>query len=503
MIIDPVTQGPLRMVHPQLEALLNAAIDGVLILDHKNRIRLMSSAAERMFGYRETDMLGREISELIPEFNELDYMRTGDERTAHTWQLLGRRQDGARFAVELASGRVHGIDPPRYIAFVRDISDRVRREAALRQSEAALHTAQRLANIGNYIIRYDSTQHDYASLQLRHMFDWEEQGQISHLMVRMLAVVHPADRSRVMQAFAELENEGISIDIEYRILSIISGLRYIHHLAQLLSEAQGAPMQQVGTVHDITERKLADYELGNMHNRIAHFGRVSTMGEMATGLAHEINQPLTAIASYAHACRRLIQSGSFETDELQGALEQISQQALRAGEVIRRMRAFAKYHEAKLASIDANRLLEELVQLGQTDAHYHNVRVLLEPAQEPLVVCADAVQIQQVLLNLVRNAIDAMLDVPEPRREIVLRTRIDEHGEVEFMVADRGPGLQPHTLTEAFNAFFTTKDTGTGLGLSISQSIVRAHGGKLWYADNPGGGARFFFSLPCVRDAAS
>ena len=500
MSIDPVTQGPLRMVHPQLEALLNAAIDGVLILDHKGRIRLMSQAAERMFGYRESEMLGHDVGELLPAMADdgstQSEVRRHRDLSGHRRQLQGRRQDGVRFAVEMASGRVYGIEPPRFIAFVRDISDSTRREAALQQSEAALHTAQRLANIGNYVIHYDSDQFDYASPQLRRMFDWDVENPISHLLVRMLAVVHPADRARVTQAFADLQNEGRNMDIEYRTLSVDSGLRHIHHLAQLLCDEQGRPVQHMGTVHDITDRKLADFEVRNMHARVTHFGRVSIMGEMATGLAHEINQPLTAIASYAQACRRLFVSDQCDTEEILGALEQIFQQALRAGEIIRRMRSFAKYHEAKLESIEANRLLDELVQLAQTDAHYHNVRLLLEPAIEAPTICADSVQIQQVLLNLVRNAIDAMEDVPEPQREIVLRTRIDERGEIEFMVADRGSGLPSDMSLEIFNAFFTTKSSGTGLGLSISQSIVRAHGGKLWCADNPGGGARFFFCLP-------
>ncbi len=502
MSIDPVTQGPLRMVHPQLEALLNAAIDGVLILDHKSRIRLMSHAAERMFGYREADMLGHDVSYLLPDYHDVSHPQLmgvqEPQFLGHAWHLQARRRDGSRFAAELASGKIHGIDPPRYVAFVRDISDRVKREVALRQSESALRTAQRLANIGNYIIHQDASQDDYASPQLRRMFDWDQEGSVSHILVRMLSVVHPSDQARVMQAFAELENDGRSIDIEYRTLSVTSGLRHIHHLAQRLKDETDDRTQHVGTIHDITDRKLADYELRNMHNRIAHFGRVSTMGEMATGMAHEINQPLTAIASYAQACRRLLMGGNSEIDEIAAALEQIAQQALRAGEVIRRMRAFARHHEARMKPVGANRLLEELVELAQTDAHHHNVRLLVEADADAPMVCADAVQIQQVLLNLVRNAIDAMQTIPEPSREVVLRTRVAEQGEIEFMVADRGAGLPPELSSQVFTAFFTTKPSGTGLGLSISQSIIKVHGGRLWCTDNPGGGARFFFSLPSI-----
>jgi two-component system sensor kinase FixL len=189
-------------------------------------------------------------------------------------------------------------------------------------------------------------------------------------------------------------------------------------------------------------------------------------------------------------------NGDCSTEEINTTLEQIAQQALRAGEVIRRMRSFVRYHEARPEMIDSNHLLEELVQLAQTDAHYHSVQLVIEPQEQALLVQADPVQIQQVLLNLVRNSIDAMQEVPEQNRLIILRARRNHDGDVEFMVADRGHGISAEIARELFNPFYTTKLTGTGLGLSISQSIIRAHGGKLWHDDNPGGGARFFFSLP-------
>jgi signal transduction histidine kinase len=148
--------------------------------------------------------------------------------------------------------------------------------------------------------------------------------------------------------------------------------------------------------------------------------------------------------------------------------------------------------------IEANKILEDVLTLAQTDARHNGVRIVLELPQQSPTVQADIVQVQQVILNLVRNSIDAMLEVPEARREIVLRTRIDAEGDVEFMVADRGTGIDDATMAELFNPFFTTKPGGTGLGLSISRSIVRAHGGKLWCEPNPGGGARFFFTLPAV-----
>jgi C4-dicarboxylate-specific signal transduction histidine kinase len=215
-----------------------------------------------------------------------------------------------------------------------------------------------------------------------------------------------------------------------------------------------------------------------------------------------VNQPLTAIATYAQACQRLIGTGDFSEAEITEALSHIGAQALRAGEVIRRLRTFVKNREVRRELIEANRLLEDVLTLAQTDARHNGVHITLETAAQSPQVQADAVQIQQVILNLIRNSIDAMQASPESRRQIVLRTNIDAEGDVEFMVADRGPGIDPAAAADLFNPFFTTKPGGMGLGLSISRSIIRAHGGKLWCSGNPGGGARFFFTLPAIAASA-
>jgi two-component system sensor kinase FixL len=239
-----------------------------------------------------------------------------------------------------------------------------------------------------------------------------------------------------------------------------------------------------------------------LQERLTHFSRLSTMGEMAAGLAHEINQPLSAIATYAQACQRLIRQPDHEIEDVLAALEQINAQALRAGEVIRRLRNFVKNREVKREPVDCARLLEDLSTLAETDARLHNIRLRLE-CEEPLpMVYADPIQLQQVILNLVRNAIDAMDEAPEDRREVVLTTRMATDGEVEVTVADRGTGLAPEATEHLFNPFFTTKASGTGLGLAISRSIVRAHGGRLWHTPNDDCGVRFHFTLP-VSPAAT
>jgi C4-dicarboxylate-specific signal transduction histidine kinase len=261
-------------------------------------------------------------------------------------------------------------------------------------------------------------------------------------------------------------------------------------------DSSGRVVKYVGTIHDVTDRRHAEDEARQLQDRLTHFSRLSTMGEMAAGLAHEINQPLSAIATYAQACQRFLKQPEPEIADVVAALEQINAQALRAGEVIRRLRNFVKNREVKREPVNCARLLEDLRTLAETDARLHNIRLRLD-CREPLpTVYADPIQLQQVVLNLVRNAIDAMADAPEDRREVVLTTREASDGEVEVTVADHGTGLAPEATEHLFNPFFTTKAAGTGLGLAISRSIVRAHGGRLWHTPNDECGVRFHFTLP-------
>ena len=308
--------------------------------------------------------------------------------------------------------------------------------------------------------------------------------------------VHPGDRAMLDEVFRELDSPGNSFDCEYRIVLDDGTTRHLHHIAQVTRDATGTALKHIGTIHDVTDRRATEDEARQLQERLTHFSRLSTMGEMAAGLAHEINQPLAAIATYAQACQRLIRQPEPDIADVLAALEQINAQALRAGEVIRRLRNFVKNREVKREPVDCGRLLEDLSTLAETDARLHNIRLRLD-CQEPLpTVYADPIQLQQVVLNLVRNAIDAMSDAPEDRREVVLVSRSNDDGEVEVIVADHGAGLAPEATEHLFNPFFTTKASGTGLGLAISRSIVRAHGGRLWHTPNDGCGVRFHFTLP-------
>jgi two-component system, LuxR family, sensor kinase FixL len=493
----------------EFQAVLDAAVDAVVLFDHEGRIELLNHAGERMFGYNEQEVIGLKVHILLPEpfrSQQEDYLRNyieaGEPRIIGIGrELLAKRRDGSEFSAELAVGRVQGTEPPRFVGFIRDITVRRNAEEALRRSEAQLTIAQEIANLGNYVVHFDGQSEDYWSPHLYRVLGRRYGEPYIGVYDFLQPRVHPADRTRWQQAKDELDSTGRAMDIEYRITHPDGSLRYVHHIAQSTRNPSGKILRQVGTLHDITDRRLAEDEARQMQDRIAHFGRISTMGEMAAGIAHEVNQPLTAIATYAQACQRLLAAGNASQEEIASALEHIGAQALRAGEVIRRLRTFVKNREVRRELVEANRLLADVLTLAETDARHHGVHMVLEASTQSPQVQADVVQIQQVVLNLVRNSIDAMSDVPEARREIVLKTEVDSEGDVQFTVADRGIGVSAEMMAELFNPFFTTKPGGTGLGLSISRSIVRAHGGKLWCGSNPGGGARFFFTLPSVPAA--
>ncbi|MGH8309101.1 MAG: sensor histidine kinase, partial [Steroidobacteraceae bacterium] len=251
-------------------------------------------------------------------------------------------------------------------------------------------------------------------------------------------------------------------------------------------------------LRDITERVRTETDLQLAQERLAHMARLSTMGEMASGLSHEINQPLTAIATYAQALERIMRLDTpTDRDEIREIMHQISTQALRAGEVIRRLKVMIKNREPELRALDCHELMSDVLSLAEIDARLHQAELRSTGAFRGVQVRGDAVQLQQVLINLIRNAMDALGTLPAERRIITVALSVEQDA-VEFGVIDQGPGIPAKLSEEMFGPFFTTKVHGTGLGLAISRSIVEAHRGRLSYRATPGGGATFSFTLPLL-----
>jgi PAS domain S-box-containing protein len=285
---------------------------------------------------------------------------------------------------------------------------------------------------------------------------------------------------------------------EERITDAQGKVRWLQTVKRPIIESDGRAKQVLGASTDITRRKETEIELREQRAELAHVARISTMGELAASLAHEINQPLTAILSNAQAALRFLSSKPADLEEVREILQDIVKDNSRAGEVIRRMRALVKKEELEFASVDLASLIRDVVMLVHSDAILHNVKIALELDDNLPPARGDRVQLQQVVLNLLLNAFDAMKDCPAGEREVKLTVEAYGMGLVQTAVSDRGTGLSSDKLDKIFQPFYTTKGEGLGMGLSICRSIIEAHGGHLRAENNADRGATFYFTLPVV-----
>lgn len=267
-------------------------------------------------------------------------------------------------------------------------------------------------------------------------------------------------------------------------------------------DESGRVTMLIAEARDVTDLKRMEAEVRTRADELAYYGRLNTMGEMAASIAHEINQPLCAISSYAQTCVSLLSaSGSPNLEEIRGALREVSVQAQRGGEIIRRMRAFVRKQEPQRRETRVNAVVREAVQFIQSDLKQKAVELQLDLAPDDPVIWADDVQIEQVLLNLMRNGIEAMDEGDVHPRRLTVRTHPEKDRMVEITVSDTGPGIQEAGQHQIFDPFYTTKPLGMGMGLSISRSIAQGHGGKLWATSSEQGGACFHVTVPVGDEA--
>jgi two-component system sensor kinase FixL len=266
----------------------------------------------------------------------------------------------------------------------------------------------------------------------------------------------------------------------------------------LLRDADGHAQYVVSQVQDITRHKALEEEMRRQQAELAHVLRVATMGETVAQIAHEINQPLASIANFANGLIARFDRGRFDVGAMRAVADQIAAEALRASEVIHRLRDFLRKGDPKLERCDANDVVRDAVHLAEPDIRQHAIRLDLHLAPHALPVDIDRVQVEQVVLNLLRNAVDALVERPAGERALDIATEFGSRTDVTVRVRDNGIGLPEAAGAAIFDPFFTTKDNGLGLGLSISRSIVQAHGGELWALANGGRGATVGFTLPAA-----
>ncbi|MGH7844499.1 MAG: sensor histidine kinase [Candidatus Binatia bacterium] len=387
--------------------------------------------------------------------------------------------------------------PVRRLGAVIDITDRKRAEETLRESEEHYRTLAETAADVIITMDQDSTIL-FVNAAVEKVFGYVPADLIGQkmtvLMPEPLRHRHVEGMRRYLEtsekrlswsavSFPGLHKSGREISLEIAFAESRIGNRRVF----------------TGIIRDITERKRAEAELRKQRAELAHVARVSTMGELAASLAHELNQPLTAILSNAQAALRFMTGKPADLEEVREILHDIVQDNSRAGEVIRQMRALVKKEEPEFSSLDLASIVREIVLLVHSDAVLRNVGVSLDVSPDLPYARGDKVQLQQVLLNLLLNAFDAMKDCPVEEREVIVHASSDGAGMVRISIGDCGTGLTSDKLEKIFQPFYTTKREGLGMGLSISRSIIEAHGGRLWAENNNGRGATFHFTVPLER----
>jgi two-component system sensor kinase FixL len=363
----------------QLRAVLDAAVDAVIVIDSAGRVLLANAATARLFGWDVDALLGRDVSMLMPEPDRSAhagyierFLRTGVPHVIGSGRnVTAMRRDGTCFPARLSIGQVAGVDPPQFVGFIHDLTEQVR------ETEAARHR----------------------------------------------------------------------------------------------------------------------------HERLMQTTRLATMGEMAAGIAHEVNQPLTAISNYAQAAERLLALPEPDLVDSRDALREIAAEAHRAAEIIRRLRRMVRSAEDAREATRLPELVEELRVLCMADARAHDTRLRFEVQADPPPVFVHRVQITQLLFNLVRNALESVARDPPGGREVIVSGRRSEAGDCEIAVCDNGPGVAPEVRERMFEPFLTTKANGTGLGLPMSQTIAQAHGGSLRHEPADPRGARFILTVPAAEAA--
>jgi signal transduction histidine kinase/CheY-like chemotaxis protein len=386
-------------------------------------------------------------------------------------------------------------------------SDLTRAQEALRKSEAYLAEAQRISHIGSFGWDVPSGR-IYWSEETYHIFEIDPASKPTLEVV--LDRTHPEDRAMVQQLIDRVSNEKAEFDFEHRLLMPNGSVKYVR-VAARPSKGKSDSFEFMGLVSDITERKLGEEALQKAQAELAHITRVTTLGELTASIGHEINQPLTAIVNNANAALRWLSSESPDIAETREAIRRILRDGNRAGDVISRMRALFKKAPMTKERFDINEAIEEVVALTQGEAQRNRVLVRIRLGADVPLILGDRVQLQQVVLNLLINAIEAMSATSKGRRELLVSTQrqtetkvpvsetgcsTGESGYVLVAVRDSGPGLHPDSQNQLFNAFYSTKPKGLGMGLAVSRSIIEAHGGRLEAFPNDGPGATFQFTLP-------
>ena len=378
-------------------------------------------------------------------------------------------------------------------ALREQLTERRRAEEELRRSEAYLAEGQRISHTGSWAWNVSTGELFWSREHFRICGFDPETAKPSYPM--FLERIHPKDRLFVEQTLDRAVRERSDLEMDYRIVLTDGSTKYLQSLGHPVIRESGDLVEFVGTVMDATERKRAEEALREAQAELTHVTRVTTLGEMTASIAHEINQPLAAVVNNASACLRWLAGQVPNLEEARQSAALIIADGHRAGEIISRIRALAKKAPPQKDWVNINETILEVIALARSEVQGNRVSLQTQLSDDVPLIVGDRIQLQQVILNLITNAIEAMSGVDERPRVVQVGSSKDESQGVRVAVRDSGPGLDPKSLDHLFTAFYTTKPQGMGMGLAISRSIIEAHGGRLWAVPNDGPGATFQFTL--------
>jgi PAS domain S-box-containing protein len=477
--------------------LLDLTHDTIFVRNTNDIITYWNRGAEELYGWKSQEAVGKVSHQLtqtvFPEpLEEImeKLLRTG------RWdgELIHAKRDGTKVIVTSRwsaqrdeQGRFAGT-----LETNNDTTERKRVGDALRRNEAQLAEAQRLSLTGSFSWNVSRGERYWSDETYRIMgYDRAIKPTLKLIIQR----AHPEDRAFVQQTIDRASQDGKGFDFEHRLLMPDGSIKYLRTVAHATKDESGN-LEFVGAMTDVTAAKHALEELQQTQGELARITRLTTMGQLAASIAHEISQPLTGVVTNGATCLHWLEDETLNLAKARVAAQRIVRDGERASQVIGRIRALMTKSAPQTIDVDMNGVINEVLALTQTELRMRQVAVHTELAATLPSVLGDRVQLQQVILNLVINGMDAMVPVSDRPRILLIGSRLETGGDALIFVRDHGTGLNPETADKIFEAFFTTKAKGIGMGLAICRSIIEAHGGRLWASPANQHGAVFQFTIP-------
>ena len=487
-----------RGLEAKIGRLVEANVVGIVMWNLEGAITAANDAFLRMLQYDREDLASGRVrwTDLTPP----DW-RHHDDRAVAELMATGIvqpfekecfRKDRSRVAVLLGGALFEGSGNEG-VAFVLDLSDQKRAERALRRSEAFLAEGQRLGQMGSFSWRVATNEITWSE-ELYRIYEFEIGVPVTPEMIR--SRVHPEDVSLLdkMRIVDETKDGRIDFEWQFRLLMPDNSIKYMHAIGH--ATEQDGELEYIAAVQDVTARRLSEAALDRARYELAHVARATTLSTLTASIAHEVNQPLSGIITNANTCSRMLDAKPPNVDGAREVAKRIVRDGDRASAVITRLRDLFGKKESPLEATDLNGASREVIALSLSDLQRNRVVLHVELADDLPAVAGDRVQLQQVILNLLRNASDAMSGVNDRPRQVLVRTEREDGDRVRLSVSDTGVGVDRHSMHKLFDDFYTTKSASMGIGLSVSRSIIERHHGRLWVEPNDGPGATFAFSIP-------